>query len=225
MLPYANARRELADVCRRLHARGLISALEGNASARLPDGNLLVTPAGVPKAELTADQLVVVDPAGGVCDGGRPTSELALHLRVYDARVDVNAVVHAHPPAATGFAVAGTAIPYGVLPEAIVFLGPVALVPYAMPGTAALADAVAPYAAGHDTLLLAHHGAVTLGATISLAHCRMESLEHAARILLAARLIGSATPLTPDQVAALEAHRTRDDPAGRARDDGGRREE
>jgi L-fuculose-phosphate aldolase len=213
VVSHASVRGEIVDVCRRLYARGLISALEGNVSARLSDGTVLVTPAGVPKGELAAESLVVVDATGTVQGTGTPTSELAVHLRIYACRPDVGAVVHAHPPVATGFAVAGETIPHGVLPEVVVFLGAVALVEYAMPGTADLAVAVAACAERHDALLLAHHGAVTVGRSLSAAYCRMESLEHAARIVLAARLVGSVTPLPPEQVAALEAYRRAHDPA------------
>ncbi|HET7583332.1 MAG TPA: class II aldolase/adducin family protein [Gemmatimonadaceae bacterium] len=201
------ARRALADVCRRLYERGLIAGLEGNASVRLKNGNVLVTPAGVAKGDAHPDAMVVVDPSGRPAGGGRPSSELAVHLELYAARDDVGAVVHAHPPAATAFAVAGVPIPDDVVPEGIVVLGPVALVPFAAPGTGALAERLAPFAAHHDTFLLDHHGAVTVGDTLASAYCRMESLEHTARILLAARLLGPVRPLPPREVAGLRAQR------------------
>jgi L-fuculose-phosphate aldolase len=132
------------------------------------------------------------------------TTELDLHLRVYRRRQDCGAVVHAHPPAATAFAVVGEGIPADVLPEVAVLLGAVPLVPYATTGTPALGDAAEPYLADHQAVLLANHGALAWGATLALARTRMETLEHAARILLAARSLGRVTRLTPDQMHDLE---------------------
>lgn len=198
----------MAACCRGLAERGLIAGVDGNVSVRLGPGRVLVTPSGVRKADLTAADMVQVDGAGRRRAGRRkPTSELALHLRLLAERPDVGAVVHAHPPAATGFAVAGEGFDTLVLPELIVLCGPVPLVPYGTPGTAELGERAAPFARTHDVLLLANHGAVALGATLEQAWVRMESLEHGARILLAARALGRVTPLEPAAVAALVAMR------------------
>ena len=199
-------RAAIVRVCRRLWERGLIAGPDGNVSLRLGPDRLLVTPSGGAKVDVAADDLLEVDLAGHVLAGaGRASSELAMHLAIYRARPDVGAIVHAHPPTATGFAVAGETLPDGVLPELICQMGAVALVPYSTPGTPAAAAALAPYLSGHHAFLLANHGATTVGATLDEAHRRMESLEHAARILLAARLLGRVTPLTDEQRAALQA--------------------
>lgn len=190
-----------------LAARGLIAGQDGNVSVRVAADRLLVTPAGFRKGELTPDDLCEVAPDGTWLAGAHPpSSELGLHLAWYAARPDVTAVVHAHPPVATGFAAAGHPIADDVLPEVIVALGPVPVVPYAEPGTPALGEAVRPYLARHDALLLANHGAVTAGPSLRLAHDRMEHLEQAARILLAARLLGGAITL---DAAALRSLRSR----------------
>jgi L-fuculose-phosphate aldolase len=200
------ARAAVVRVCRRLWERGLIAGPDGNVSVRLGPDRLLVTPPGRSKVDVAEDELVEVDLAGRVlAPGARATSELAMHLAIYAARADVGAVVHAHPPTATGFAVAGETLPDGVLPELVCQVGAVALVPYFTPGTPAAADALAPYLSAHDAFLLANHGATVVGPTLEAAHQRMESLEHAARILLAARLVGRVTPLTAQQRAALQA--------------------
>jgi L-fuculose-phosphate aldolase len=204
----AAARREIVEVCRKLYGRGLISGGEGNVSARLGKGRILVTPASVAKCDVRASDLVVVDEQGRPSrTGGRSSTELAMHLRIYDARSDVRAVVHAHPPMATAFAVAGETFDAPVLPEVIVALGPIALVPYATPGTQALATACQNAVRGHDVLLLANHGATTVGPSLAVAYARMESLEHSARILLAARLLGRVQTLTAEQVRDLVAAR------------------
>ncbi len=143
----------------------------------------------------------------------RPSSELAVHLRAYQQRADVRAVVHAHPPFATAFAVAGIALDNASLAELRAGVGPVALVPYATPGTAAVADHFDPFWASHDAFLMAHHGALALGTSLDAAHHRMESLEHGARILWAARALGPVPSLSADALAALDAQRQASRPA------------
>lgn len=198
----------IVQVCRRLYERGLVAGPDGNVSARLEDGSILVTPSGLSKVDVTTDDLVVVSSTGALVDGSRrPSSELRMHLRIYARRPDARAVVHAHPPTATGFAVAGEGFMAPVLPEVILQMGEVPVVPYATPGTDALADLFEPLLADHDAFLMANHGATTLGTTIEQAHQRMESLEHAARILLAARSVGRVRELTNDDVRALRGSR------------------
>ena len=195
-------------MCRRLFEAGLIAGQDGNVSVRLPDGNVLVTPAGLSKVDVTADDLVEVDCDGAHVAGARvASSEIGMHVRLYQRRADVCAVVHAHPPVATGFGVAGLDFMDDVLPETIFHLGGVPLVPYAMPGTPAMADALDPFIAAHDAFLLANHGATTMGPSLLLAHQRMESLEHAARILLTARTLGCVTALDPRDADALRSAR------------------
>ena len=194
----------IALVCRRLYDRGLVAGPDGNVSVRLSDQSILVTPSGLSKVDVTPDDLVIVNLDGKVIDGRRsPSSELAMHLRIYRRRDDVQAVVHAHPPTATGFAVAGESFMAPVLPEVILQMGTVPLVPYATPGTEDLPDAMEPFLAAHDAFLLANHGATTVGATLVAAHQRMESLEHAARILLAARSVGRVNELTASDANRL----------------------
>ena len=199
---------EIAAVCRRLYARGLIAGQDGNVSVRLRSGHILVTPSGLSKVDVTPDALVELTPEGKqVTSGPGASSEVGMHLRIYRERPDVRAVVHAHPPVATAFGVAGRDFMDAVLPEVIFHLGQVPLVPFALPGTPALGDAMAPFLSRHDAFLLASHGATTVGPTLRLAHQRMESLEHAARILQTAMQIGPVTPLRAEDIAALRAAR------------------
>ena len=205
----AGLRLDVVRVCHRLYDRGLIAGPDGNVSVRLGDDAILITPSGMSKIDVTAEDLVVIDRRGDVVAGDRrPSSELRMHLRMYDRRPDVRAVVHAHPPVATGFAVAGESFMAPVLPEVILQMGGtnggVPLVRYATPGGEALADQFDEHlAAGHHAFLMANHGATTIGATLEVAHQRMESLEHAARILLTARLLGHVNALTVADVQAL----------------------
>jgi L-fuculose-phosphate aldolase len=195
----AAARAAIVRVCRRLYGAGLIAGQDGNVSVRLSGDRILVTPAGMSKVDVRAADLVILSLDGTKRSGRHaPSSEVAVHLAIYAGRPDVGAVVHAHPPTATGFAVAGETLPAHVLPELDVTVGEVALVPYARPGTTQLARGFRPFLAAHDAWLMANHGAVTAGATLTVAHQRMESLEHAARILLAARVVGRIIPLPND---------------------------
>lgn len=197
-------RREIIRACRRLDAKGLLAGAEGNVSARVGD-RLLITPAGRSKADLAASDLVETDLFGRpVRRSARPSSESPLHVAIYAARGDVGAVVHAHPVAATAFAVARKAIPRGALAEVAGVLGPILLVPYFSPGGTALASAVAKALAGANVALLASHGAVAVGPTIAVALQRMESLEQAARIVVVARILGGEGKLKAAERRSLE---------------------
>ena len=197
--------REIVLCCRRLWQAGLIAGQDGNVSVRYRPDRLLVSPRGLPKSDLAPDDLVEVDLDGTHLSGSRQaTTELDLHLRVYRRRRECSAVVHAHPPTATAFALAGEGIPADVLPEIALLMGVVPVVPYATTGTPALGDAAEPFLDAHEVVLLANHGALAWGADLATARIRMESLEHAARILLAARSLGRVSRLTPEQMHDLE---------------------
>lgn len=200
------AREEIVEVGRRLWSRGLVAGSEGNVSVRLDTARILTTPSGACKGLLSPGDMVVVDPDGRPLAGpGRPSSELLVHLEVYRRRSDVSAVVHAHPPTATGFAIAGIALDECVVPEVIATLGQVPIVPYGTPSTAELPARIAPYLATHDALLLANHGAVTYATTLARAIDAMESIEQAARSMLVARLLGRVQRLSRDDVDRLMA--------------------
>ena len=199
---------ELCHVGRRLMERGLIAGAEGNLAVRLGGDRALVTPRGRSKGDLTPEDLVEVDLEGRHLRGARQAStELGMHLAILRLRTDVDAVVHAHPPVATGFATAGQSVDCDCIPELIATVGHVPLVPYGTPGTPDLAEQMRPLLPGHDALLLANHGAVTMGRTPEEALYRMESLEQGARILLVSRLVGGAVRLYPEDVARLDALR------------------
>ena len=197
-------RAELADYAQRLHARGWVANHDGNLSVRLEPGRYLATPTAVSKAEVRADGLVIVDEAGAKISGrGKPFSEIGLHLTVYRNRPEVSAVVHAHPPTATGFTVAGVGLDAPMLPEAVVSLGAgVPTVPFAAPGPAAC-QALAPFVLEHDAVLLGHHGVLAWGESVEQAYLRLELVEHLARIALVARQLGGAQPLPQAVIPAL----------------------
>lgn len=203
-------RQAVCAVCRRLYERGLIAGQDGNVSVRCADDRILVTPAGLSKVDVDPEDLVELSLDGtvlGAAAGRRASSEVAVHLRAYQRRPDVRAVVHAHPPTATAFAVAGLALDGAALAELRAGVGPAPLVPYATPGTTAVADAFEPYWAGADAFLMANHGALTVGRSLSEAHQRMESLEHGARVMWAARVLGPVMSLDAAALAELDALR------------------
>jgi L-fuculose-phosphate aldolase len=203
-------RQQVCEVGQRLYQSGFAAANDGNISVRLSEDRILTTPTGVSKGSLTPDMLVDVDLAGKVLVGDRlPSSELKMHLRIYAERPDVGAVVHAHPPYATAFAITGQPLNEPVIAEAVVTVGPIALAPYATPSTAAVADSIAPFLADHDAILLSNHGALTYGHDLTSAHFRMESLEFYARLLALSRQLGQPRVLSAEQVAELRTLRER----------------
>ena len=199
-------RTAIVETGRRLYARGLIAGNEGNISVRCGE-ELLVTPGGACKGYLSVEDVVTTDLRGHPRGRGRATSEILMHAAVYRRRPDVGAVVHAHPPAATGFAVAGLPLDRPVLAEPVVTLGPVPVLPYGTPATPDLAERVGEAVGGAHALLLANHGALTVGETLERAWERMETLEQFARITLVARLLGGETELQAEDVAGLESLR------------------
>jgi L-fuculose-phosphate aldolase len=202
------AREQVIEVGRRLYARGLISGNEGNVSVRLGDV-MFVTPPAVCKGFLTAEMIVKADLAGRPLDGQRASTEVQMHTAVYRRRPDAAAVVHAHPPVATGFAVAGIALDQPLIAEAVVALGQVPVVPYGTPSTSELAEKIGAAACLAQALLMANHGALTVGDSLYRAWERMEALEQVARVTLVARLLGATNLLPAADVARLVDMRAR----------------
>jgi L-fuculose-phosphate aldolase len=203
-------RADIVEVGRRLWVRGFVASNDGNISVRLDERRLLMTPASVSKGYLTPDMMVITDLNGVMLEGApgrKPSSETMMHLVVYRNRPDVNAVVHSHPPTATGFAVAGIPLDRAVLAEVVTTLGSIPIAAYGTPSTHELAEAVAPYVKAHDGLLLANHGALALGTDLFAAYYKMETIEHFATISLVARLLGREHILSTEEVARLQALR------------------
>jgi len=199
----------ICDVCRRLHARNLLAAADGNVSALLDDGRIAITPSGVAKAGMAPGDLAFLARDGRIVSG-RPSTERLMHLAVYRACPEARAVVHAHPPTAVAFSLAHpewASLPSDALPEVILAAGTIPFVPYARPGTAAMGEVLAPFLPEHRLLVLSRHGALAWGETLEEAYNGMERLEHACQILKAAFDLGGARPLPEPEVEALRLAR------------------
>ena len=198
------AREQIISFCRLGWQKSYLAATDGNLSVRLGLERVLVTPSGRSKAILQTSDLVEVDMEGQVLDPkGKPSTELALHLTVYQTRPEINAVVHAHPPLAGAFSLAGRDLDFSGLPEAMLLLGRTPTVPYVKPGGSELADAVRPYLSGVNALLLGHHGTLTFGKDLETAWAYTEKLESAAQMLWAAESLGGARSLPIEEQRLL----------------------
>jgi len=203
-LPESLARTAIVEVGRRTYLRGFVAANDGNISVRIGDDVILATPTGRSKGFIREDELVKMSLSGEKLEGQlAPSSEIRMHFGIYRTRPDVMAVDHAHPPICTGFAVAGIALDKCVLAEVVMTLGAIPIAAFAAPSTQELADAVAEKVRLCDAVLLANHGAVTVGRDIFAAHYGMERIEHLASISLVARLLGGERLLTPRQVQEI----------------------
>jgi L-fuculose-phosphate aldolase len=201
-------RADIVEAGRRMYARGYVASNDGNISARLDDKRVMTTPKSVSKGFMTPDMMVVVDYDGKKLSGDRdPSTELPMHLEVYRNRPDANAVCHAHPPLATGFAVAGIPLTRAVLAEVITTLGSIPIAEYGTPSTAELPEAIRKYIKAHDGMLLANHGAVTCGPNVMAAYYKMETIEHFAKISLVARLLGREHLISREEVERLQGLR------------------
>ena len=203
-------RRDIVEIGRRLWMRGFVASNDGNISVRLGADRLLMTPASVSKGFMTPEMMVVTDLDGNVVEaapGRKPSSEALMHLVAYRERPDVNAVVHAHPPLSTGFAVAGIPLDRAVLAEVVTTLGSIPIAEYGTPSTRELADTVRPLIRAHDGVLLANHGALALGRDLFQAYYKMETIEHFAQISLVARQLGREHLLSREEVTRLQGLR------------------
>jgi L-fuculose-phosphate aldolase len=201
-------KKSIIDAGHRIYSRGCVASNDGNISARIDKKYVLITPAGISKGFMERADLIIIDFNGKVVKGrGKPSSESLMHLKIYMERPDVNSVCHAHPPYATGFAAAGIPLNQNILPEVIISLGTIPLVPYGTPGTEEFYKPLVPFLKHYDAFLLANHGALTVGRTVLDAYYKMETLEHFAQILFIARNLGNVNPLSDEQTKALISRR------------------
>ena len=194
---YEEIKDQMCDVCHKMWQLGWVAANDGNVSVKLEDGTFLATPTGISKSFITPEKIVHIDKDANIIEANgdyRPSSEIKMHLRCYKEREDVGAVLHAHPPVATGYAVANVPLDEYSMIETVIAIGSIPVTPYGTPSTYEVPDAIAPYLGEHDVVLLQNHGALSVGADLLTAYYRMETLELFAKISLNAHLLGGAQP-------------------------------
>lgn len=203
MSPY-EIKKEICEIGRRIYNNGFVAANDGNISVKVNDNEFYCTPTGVSKGFMTPDMIIRIDGTGKKIEGKlNPSSEIKMHLRVYRERPDVNAVVHAHPPTATAFTVAGLAMDKYILPEAVLVLGDVPTCDYGTPSTDEIPDSLMPYIQNHDAFLLKNHGALTVGNTLTKAFFVMEEVEFNAKISAMAYQLGGVQEIPCDELIKL----------------------
>jgi len=198
------ARELLCDIGRRVWTRNYVAGNEGNFSYLITDNRVLATPTLISKGFLQPDDIVTLDMEGNQIAGKKkPTSEVKMHLEIYKNRPDIKAVIHAHPPFATTFAVVKRPLPKCILPEVEIFIGEIPVVEYATPGTSELAESVKPFLSDFTAFLLANHGALTIGRDIVEAYYRMEILEEYCRVIYQARQLEGYTQMSEENLREL----------------------
>ena len=218
-MKYQEIKEQICDVCHKMWQLGWVAANDGNVSVRLEDGRILATPTGMSKSFITPEKLVLLDKEGNVLEAAdglrpsseikmhlrcyRPSSEIKMHLKCYEKRDDVMSVIHAHPPGATGFAVAHKAMDMYNMIEDVAVIGAVPLTPYGTPSTIEVPNAIEPYLDEHDVMLLENHGALAVGSDVITAFYRMESLELWAKITINAVILGGSHDISRENIQKL----------------------
>lgn len=206
MLDELSIKQQICDIGKRIYDKGMVASNDGNISVKLNDNEFLCTPTGVSKGFMTTEYICKVDRDGKVLEanpGFKPSSEIKMHMRVYKERPDVNAVVHAHPMYATGFAIAGIPLTQPIMPEAVISLGAVPIAEYGTPSTEEIPDAISKYLQSYDAVLLENHGALSFSDSLLNAYHKMESVEFYAKLLYIAKQLGGPKELSESQVQRL----------------------
>lgn len=199
-------RKQICDICYKMWQQGWVAANDGNVTVKLDENTFLATPTGISKSFMEPDKIVKINRKGEVLEaleGYRPSSEIKMHLKCYEERPDVGAVVHAHPPTATGFALANKAMDTYSLIECVIAIGAVPIAPYGTPSTDEVPQSIAPFLPNHDVILLENHGALTVGADLITAYYRMETLELWAKTSFVAQMLGRENEISRDNIDRL----------------------
>lgn len=202
---------QICDICHKMWQLGWVAANDGNVSVKIDDNTFLTTPTGISKSFMTPDKIVKINAKGEILEaknGYKPSSEIKMHLRCYEQRDDVGAVVHAHPPTATGFALAHKSMDVYSLVECIISVGSVPIAEYGTPSTDEVPNSITPYLKEHDVILLENHGALTVGKDLVTAYYRMETLELWAKTSLVAQLLGEERELSRENIDRLISMRS-----------------
>jgi L-fuculose-phosphate aldolase len=197
-------RAEMVEIGRRMYEKDLVAATDGNLSVRLDPNTILITPTGSCLGFLKPAELAIIDLEGkSQSNTIKPTSEYRLHLEVYRQRKDVTAIVHGHPPICTAFTVAGEELNLCVLPEVVFTLGAIPTIPYGTPTTDEPPRVIREYIGRCDAMILDRHGTLTVGESLTGAYYKLEKIEHTAKVILTARMLGNVQILDKNQVDRL----------------------
>lgn len=197
-------RKEIIEVCYKIWLKGYVAAADGNVSSRLGEDRIIITPSGFSKGELKEEDLIITDMKGNKILGKwKTSSEIHMHLSVYNERKDVLGIVHAHPPTCIAFSIAGIELPECILPEVVVTLGKIPITEYATPGTPEGAIIVKDLIKEYDALILDRHGTITVGTSVKDAYYKLEKVEHTAEITMKAKQLGGIRSLSKDQIDKL----------------------
>ncbi|HBM79530.1 MAG: class II aldolase/adducin family protein [Clostridiales bacterium] len=199
-------KKQICDIGKRIYSNGFVAANDGNITVKIGDDAIITTPTGVSKGFLTPEMLIKVNTKGEVISANskyKPSSELKMHLRVYKERSDVKSVVHAHPPYATSYAIAGIPLTKPIMPEAVISLGFVPIADYGTPSTEEIPDAISKFLPEYDAILLENHGALTYGKDLITAYYKMESMEFYAKLTFISTMLGGPKELSESQVLRL----------------------
>ena len=204
---YEDIKDKIVEVCHKMWLKGWVAANDGNVTVKVGENRFLATRTGISKYEITREHIGLIDGDYNIIEkpseDWRPSSEVKMHLKCYHDRPDVGAVVHAHPPVSTGFACAHLPLDDYCMIETVIAVGSVPLTPYGTPSTFEVPEAIEPYLQEHDVMLLENHGALTVGADLTTAYYRMETLELQAQISLVARLLGGAKDISRENIDRL----------------------
>ena len=204
MISEVQVRREIAEICLKMYQREYITATDGNVSARLSNDQILITPSGMCKGDVTPEDVIRININGEKISGwGKPSSETNMHLEVYRQRNDVQAVIHAHPATAVAFTLVGKSLAGCVIPEVVLTMGSIQTVDYATPGTGEAALVIREHILSYDALILDRHGSLTVGPNLTKAYHHLEKLEHAAKVTFMAHQLGSIRSLPNEEVQRL----------------------
>ncbi len=197
---------DICEIGRNLWIRGMVASNDGNISVRIGDDRFITTPSGVSKKYMKPDMMITMNSSNEIIyapEGYKPSSEFRMHLKCYSVRPEVNAVVHAHPPIATGYAVANVPLDDYNMSEAVMLLGSVPVAKYATPGSDDVAESISEYLPYHDAIMLANHGVVTMGPDLMKAYFRMESVEQVAKTTIVSKLLGGTGELPREKIDDL----------------------
>jgi L-fuculose-phosphate aldolase len=197
---------QICDIGKRMYGRNMVAANDGNISVKINDNEIICTPTGVSKGFMTPDMMCKLDLKGNVLEckeGYKPSTELKMHLRVYEKRMDIKAVLHAHPIYATSYAVMGVPLTKHITAESVISLGAVPLAKYATPSTKEVPDSIEEYLSDHNAVLLEKHGALSWALDLESAYFKMESLEFYAELLFKTSQLGNPKELDGEALEKL----------------------